>query len=178
MDSTTLSADLYEITVNQFWLLAALIQVLVYVLFEVYIRVPFSYLGFSASNEFHIKSHPKLYQINNRICRYLQDSDSNPQLIDTLKKVLDQLRFFHSDIPNVDLDQIRQHFVDHWPSIRPLDISTCLIVEPLKKNTIRTCWGKMTGKDRNISITGNPYLVQALEAAKEVSSTLYSLFTT
>ena len=132
-----------------------------------------SRLGFAALCQFYPEYHPKLFRIEEGIRRYLQDKDADLQIIDAYFLVL--LRLHHHDpdtFPNLTTDDIRQRFTNNWPSMRPLSKSSCLTLEP---TTI--CWGMV---DRRISepiLWINPYLVQALEAAKEVSGDKYPLYT-
>ena len=178
-------------SVEQARLIASLLEVEVNLAVELYLRIPiFNFVlscipalaskldriasrwGLTPIYDFYPEYHPRLDAIKNKIREYLQSPNTNQELIDTFRRVLLRMHNIQPDIfPRPTIDGIRQHFTDHWPHIRPLNKASCLIVKP---TSIRICWGQTESEIAEPTLWINPYLVQALEAAEEVRTNVYS----
>ena len=179
--------------VEQARLIASLVEVEANLAVELYLKIPlFNFIlsripalaskldriasrwGLTPIYDFYPEHHPRLDAIKNKIREYLQSADADQVLIDTFRRVLLRMSHIQPDIfPQQTIGSIRQHFVDRWPHIRPLNKASCLIVEP---TSILICWGQMESETAQPTLQINPYLVQALEAAEEVRSNEYSTF--
>ena len=132
-----------------------------------------SRLGFMPFFEFFPEYHPRLHGIEAKIREHLQTSNTNHQILDAYRRVLDNM---HTAKPGtfsaLTNGEIEQRFNQNWPRIRPLPKASCLNVGP-----INTLWGAMEPGVQPPILWINPHLVQALENAPRVRINEYSLYT-
>ncbi|KAM6502715.1 hypothetical protein JOM56_002692 [Amanita muscaria] len=126
-----------------------------------------AYFKIAPLNNFPPGHYPRLQAIVHAIQQHLQNPQYDPQVINAYQNVLLSIHDNIPDFPNMTVDDIRLHFTDRWPRIRPLSKASCLCLAPTA-----ICWGMVHRGGININeptIWINPYLVQALEAVQEGS---------
>ena len=129
-----------------------------------YVDRALSFLGFTPLFQFFPQYHPRLHAIHLAAQVHLQRGIQNNQLLENYFQLLLDMHQTSSVFPILDQANIQQRFLQNWPDLRPLDKTKCLTLWPASIS-----WGMVDRAINEPILWINSWLVQALEAAREVS---------